>query len=58
MSNFTLELVAAREAEIARLGERIAVASGQVKYALVSELLAFLGFIHSTPEARHRWRRQ
>ena len=54
----TAERRAAREAEITRLGKQIARAKGGLKCKLVSELLAFLGVIHNTPEARHMWESQ
>jgi hypothetical protein len=53
-----VDLQAEREAEIKRLGELIAVAQGDKKSSLCSELLAVLGFIHDTPEARARWEGQ
>jgi hypothetical protein len=49
---------AEREKEIARLGMQIAVARGRYKMTLTSELLAFLGFIHNTPDARMHWENQ
>jgi hypothetical protein len=37
---------------------QIVVARGERKDRLCSELLSFLGFIHSTPGARARWEAQ
>ena len=47
-----------REKEIARLGQAIAQARGRHKMTLTSELLAFLGIIHNTPDARMQWENQ
>jgi len=49
---------AEREREIQRLGRQIAAAKGQNKRELMSDFLVFLGHIHNTPEARHRWENQ
>ena len=50
---------AAREAEITRLGTLIADARGsRRKNEFTSELLAYLGFIHNTPNARTLWENQ
>lgn len=49
---------AAREAEIDRIGARIAYARGSHKIVLASELIAVLGFIHNTPADRCRWEKQ
>jgi hypothetical protein len=49
----------AREKEITRLGTLLAAARGsRRKNEFTSELLAFLGFIHNTPDARIRWENQ
>ena len=48
-------IIEARETEVMRLGKLAARAEGRRKWELVSELLAFLGVIRNTPDARHTW---
>ena len=54
----TEERRAAREAEITRLAKLIARTEGRHKLEFISELLAFLGVVLSTPGARRAWERQ
>jgi hypothetical protein len=49
----------ARDVEIVRLAQRIAFTCGdENKMPLVAELLAVLGAIHNTPEAKFTWEKQ